>query len=281
MPVLKPQSSARRWFIIEHQRRQCDSQDLKIIFFPTSQLSKKLWADPAYGIITQKNLYRKIKNHMIENLNLATTQICERFRGYLPVVVDVETAGFDPQKNALLEIGAYFIDLDENGVFRVGDSLHFNVKPFEGAEINSNSVQFIGIDPFDPLREAGDEADVIKEFSKAVSKKVKEKKCTRAIMVAHNAHFDHSFIMNAVNRCNYKRCPFHPFSSIDTASLAMVLLGHTVLSKACEIAGIEYDTTRAHGALYDAGVTAELFCKMLNSYGEMLIALQTKGTDSE
>ena len=163
----------------------------------------------------------------------------------------------------------------------MGDSLHFNVKPFEGAEINSNSVQFIGIDPFDPLREAGDEADVIKEFSKAVSKKVKEKKCTRAIMVAHNAHFDHSFIMNAVNRCNYKRCPFHPFSSIDTASLAMVLFGHTVLSKACEIAGIEYDTTRAHGALYDAGVTAELFCKMLNSYGEMLIALQTKGTDSE
>ena len=147
---------------------------------------------------------------MIEQLNLKENPINERFRGYLPVIVDVETAGFDPQKNALLEIGAYFIDLNENGSFVVSGSLHYNIKPFEGAEINKDSVNFIGIDPFDPERDAMDEADAIKEFCKAVSKKVKENKCNRAIMVAHNAHFDHSFIMNAVSRHNYKRCPFQP-----------------------------------------------------------------------
>ena len=207
---------------------------------------------------------------MIEQLNLKENPINERFRGYLPVIVDVETAGFDPQKNALLEIGAYFIDLNENGSFVVSGSLHYNIKPFDGAEINKDSVNFIGIDPFDPERDAMDEADAIKEFCKAVSKKVKENKCNRAIIVAHNAHFDHSFIMNAVSRHNYKRCPFHPFSTIDTASLAMGLLGHTVLAKACEISGIEYDSQKAHGALYDAEVTAELFCTMLNSYQKML-----------
>ena len=67
---------------------------------------------------------------MIEQLNLKENPINERFRGYLPVIVDVETAGFDPQKNALLEIGAYFIDLNENGSFVVSGSLHYNIKPF-------------------------------------------------------------------------------------------------------------------------------------------------------
>ena len=132
---------------------------------------------------------------MIEQLNLKENPINERFRGYLPVIVDVETAGFDPQKNALLEIGAYFIDLNENGSFVVSGSLHYNIKPFDGAEINKDSVNFIGIDPFDPERDAMDEADAIKEFCKAVSKKVKENKCNRAIMVAHNAHFDHSLFI--------------------------------------------------------------------------------------
>lgn len=205
---------------------------------------------------------------MIENLKLPTT-LNERFRGYLPVVVDVESAGFDPKNNALLEIGAYFIKLNDQNQFVLDGSLNYHIKPFEGSLINSESIKFIGIDPFDPKREAIDEAIAIKDFCKEVSKKVKEHKCVRAIMVAHNAHFDHSFILNAAERNHIKRCPFHPFSTIDTATLSATMLAHTVLAKACDLTQIPYDQDKAHGALYDAEVTAKLFCNLLNSYNNL------------
>jgi ribonuclease T len=71
-------------------------------------------------------------------------------------------------------------------------------------------------------------------------------------------------MQQAFGRNNLKRSPFHPFSFIDTASLAAVAFGHTVLSEACLRAGIEFDATRAHNALYDADRTATLFCEIVN-----------------
>ncbi|MBQ8707451.1 MAG: ribonuclease T [Succinivibrionaceae bacterium] len=193
-----------------------------------------------------------------------------RFRGYLPVVIDVETAGFSPRENALLEIGAYPLIFDADGLLRPGELLHYKIRPFEGAKINEKSCQFIHIDPFDPTREAEDERTAIRDLCKKVSARVKAEGCSRAIIVAHNAHFDHSFISAAVDRANYKRSPFHPFSSFDTATLSGIFFGQTVLANACRKAGVVYDQQQAHGAAYDAAVTAELFCFIVNRYGDLL-----------
>ena len=86
------------------------------------------------------------------------------------------------------------------------------------------------------------------------------------ILVAHNAAFDQQFLNRALVRTNVKRSPFHPFSFIDTASLAAVAFGHTVLSEACARAEISFDKDQAHSALYDAERTAELFCAVVNAW---------------
>ena len=54
--------------------------------------------------------------------------------------------------------------------------------------------------------------------------------------------------------------------SFDTTSLAGLALGQTVLVKACRAAGIAFDQSEAHSALYDAQKTTELFCFMVNRY---------------
>lgn len=99
-----------------------------------------------------------------------------------------------------------------------------------------------------------------------VRKGMKESNCSRAIMVAHNATFDHTFTMAAAERASLKRNPFHPFVTFDTAALSGLALGQTVLSKACITAGIEFDGTQAHSALYDTERTAELFCEIVNRW---------------
>ena len=205
--------------------------------------------------------------------------MAERFRGFLPVVIDVETAGFDCKTNALLEIGACLLSFNENGELVTDEILNYNIKPFEGSVINESSCEFIKIDPFDPARNAMDEKEVIKQFCKTVSARVKKEKCTRAIIVAHNAGFDHGFISAAVSRTNYKRSPFHPFSTLDTATLSAVFYGNTVLAKACEAAGISYDNEQAHGAKYDATVTAELFCTIVNNFRSLNLPVPEKQTN--
>lgn len=219
-------------------------------------------------------------------INNFSNILSERFRGFLPVIIDLETTGTDPQKNAIIEIGVNFIKMNENGDLESDSTISYNVKPFEGAEINQASIEFIKIDPFDPKREAQDESIVIKDLCKQVSQKVKESKCKRAILVGHNAHFDHSFLMKSIERIKYKRSPFHPFSCIDTVSLSAIFLGHTVLATSCEIAEIEYDTEKAHHALYDAEITTQLFCKITNYNNELRkLAIKTnqdtESTNSE
>ncbi|WP_111978115.1 ribonuclease T [Algibacillus agarilyticus] len=190
----------------------------------------------------------------------------QRFRGYYPVVIDVETAGFNAKTDALLEIAATLTEMDDDGVISTGETLQFNVNPFEGANLEKSALEFNGIDPFNPLRAAVDEAEALKEIFKAVRKKQKEYDCQRAIMVAHNAAFDMSFFNAALARSSVKRSPFHPFVSFDTTSLAGLVLGQTVLIKACQAAGIEFDNKEAHAAQYDTQKTAELFCYMVNKW---------------
>ncbi|MCQ1058210.1 ribonuclease T [Photobacterium sp. DNB23_23_1] len=193
-----------------------------------------------------------------------------RFRGYFPVVIDVETAGFNAKTDALLEICAVTLQMDEDGWLKPATTLHFHIAPFEGAVIHKEALDFNGIrDPFSPLRGAVSEEAALKEIYKQIRKEQKAQGCSRAIMVAHNANFDHSFVMAASERAKLKRNPFHPFATFDTAALSGLAFGQTVLAKACATAGIDFDNKEAHSALYDTERTAELFCEIVNKWKKL------------
>lgn len=192
-----------------------------------------------------------------------------RFRGFLPVVVDVETGGFNAATDALLEIAATTIAMDEQGFVYPDQTWFFRVEPFEGANIEQAALDFTGIRLNHPLRMAVSEQEAIGEIFKHVRKAVKAAGCKRAVLVGHNAFFDLGFVNAAVERTQIKRNPFHPFSCFDTATLAGLAYGQTVLAKACSAAGIEFDGREAHSARYDTEKTAELFCGIVNRWQEM------------
>ena len=195
--------------------------------------------------------------------------MAKRFRGFLPVVIDVETGGFDCQKNALLEVAAVILEMDSQGMLQIKESLSKNIDPFPGAIIEDSALEFTGIDIYDPERMPEEEGQALREIFQSVRREVSLTGCTRAVMVAHNAHFDLGFVNAAVNRTNIKRNPFHPFSCFDTSSLAGLAFGQTVLAKACEVAQIEFNNRDAHSALYDTIKTAELFCTIVNRWKEL------------
>jgi ribonuclease T len=192
-----------------------------------------------------------------------------RFRGYLPVVVDVETAGFNAQTDALLEVAMVIMDMDDKGMMTPGPSMSANITPFEGANLEQSALDFTGIDPFDPNREAKAEKDTLPGMFKTIRKAMKVKGCKRAILVGHNAHFDLNFINAAIERNEISNSPFHPFSCFDTATLAGLALGHTVLARSCRLAEIDFDNKAAHSALYDTQKTAELFALIVNQWNHM------------
>lgn len=187
----------------------------------------------------------------------------ERFRGFLPVVVDVETSGLAPEQHALLEMAVVLIDYNLEQGFSVGESFSEHILPYIGAEMDPKSLAFNKIDPFHPLRFAIDEKDALKKLFTPIKQALKHYHCQRAVLVGHNAWFDLQFVQRAAIRQDVKS-PFHPFTSFDTATLAGVTFGQTVLAKAMSAARIEFDAKEAHSALYDAKKTAELFCKILN-----------------
>ena len=186
-----------------------------------------------------------------------------RFRGYLPVVVDVETAGFNAATDALLEIAAIVIDLAPDGRLELGESVSCHVEPFEGANLDPKALAFNGIDPTHPFRDALPERDALDHVFKPVRAAVKAAGCKRAILVGHNAFFDLGFINAAVQRTGYKRNPFHPFSTFDTVTLAGMAYGQTVLAKTVVAAGMDWDDSEAHSAIYDTRMTADLFCAII------------------
>lgn len=191
-------------------------------------------------------------------------QIATRFRKFLPVVIDLETAGFEYETDALLEIAAVTVSVNEVGELIPVPLFHEHIEPFEGAHLNPAALAFNKIDPFHPFRHAKPEKTALQSLFRAVSKAIKQHGCHRAILVGHNIAFDHHFLKAAIKRHQLKRSPFHPFSTIDTVGLSAVMLGHTVLAEACARAHIAFDSNLAHQADYDAKVTAELFCYLAN-----------------
>ncbi|MCK3658706.1 ribonuclease T [Pasteurellaceae bacterium Pebbles2] len=189
-----------------------------------------------------------------------------RFRGYYPVIIDVETAGLNSQTDGLLELAAITLKMDEQGWLMPDQTYHCHIQPFEGALINPDSMKINGIKLDDPERNAVaiSELDAITGLFQMVRRGQKDAGCQRSIIVAHNAAFDQGFIMAAAERTGVKRNPFHPFSAFDTSTLSGLMFGQTVLVKACQMAKIPFDGKQAHSALYDTERTADLFCYMVN-----------------
>ena len=195
--------------------------------------------------------------------------IAQRFRGFLPVVIDVETGGFNAKTDAMLEIAAVILEMDSQGNLQIKDHYSKNIEPFPGAVVEQAALEFTGIDIYDPERNAEEEGDALREIFQPIRREVSETGCTRAVMVAHNAHFDLGFVNAASERAQIKRNPFHPFSCFDTSSLSGLAYGQTVLAKACQAAKIDFNNQDAHSALYDTTKTAELFCSIVNRWKEL------------
>lgn len=192
--------------------------------------------------------------------------LAQRFRGYLPVIVDIETAGFNPKKNALLEIAAVIVEINSHNQLEITERYTTHVVPFKNSELDPAALKFNGIDPHHPFRMAIEEKEALELLFKPIKAAVKRNECTRAILVGHNPAFDIGFLNAAIHRTQIKRSPFHPFSTFDTATLGGLAYRQTVLAKIAHAAGLDWDNEKAHSALYDAEKTAELFCKIINRW---------------
>jgi ribonuclease T len=190
--------------------------------------------------------------------------IARRFRGYFPVVVDVETGGFNPDTDALLEIAAVLLGVDADGLWYPTETYACHVLPFNGANLEPAALEFNRIDPHHPLRLAVPERQALQTIFRPVRQALRDTGCTRAVLVGHNPCFDLAFVNAAVKRTGLKRNPFHPFTTFDTATLGGLMFGQTVLARAVEAAGLSWDKREAHAAAYDAMRTAELFCAVVN-----------------
>lgn len=206
-------------------------------------------------MVTQPQILNYKKSLVLKN----------RFRKYLPVVVDIETGGFNPTSNAILEIAITLIE-EENKKLIVGETFRHHIVPFEGSIVEKESLEFTKINLDHPLRNAVTESEALNDLFKIINKAKNKYECSRAILVGHNAHFDNSFLTESLKRNNIKKTPFHKFSVIDTVSLGVLATGQTVLARICDKLNIDYDNDEAHSAAYDTVVTAQVFCSILNKY---------------
>ncbi|AAO26909.1 ribonuclease T [Buchnera aphidicola str. Bp (Baizongia pistaciae)] len=190
----------------------------------------------------------------------------KRFRTFYPVVIDIETAGFNPETDAILEIAIITLKMNEFGLLEKEHLLHFHIQPFKGSRIDKKAIEFHGIDPFSPLRRAISEYEALYSIFNLIHKGIKSNNCTKSIIVAHNAIFDYNFLTAAITRTKIKNNPFHSFVIFDTATLSGLAVGQTVLARACKAIGLTFDNNQAHSALYDTQQTANLFCKIVNRW---------------
>lgn len=207
-----------------------------------------------------------------------TGRLGNRFRGFLPVVVDVETGGFDCERHALLEIAVQLIEVDAEGYLAPGELISTHVEPFAGSEIDPRSLEVTGIVVDHPFRGALDERAALDRIFVPIRAAARRHGCQRAILVGHNAAFDLGFVNAAVRRTGHKRNPFHPFSTFDTVSLAGMAFGQTVLSKAVIAAGLDWDDSQAHSAVYDTERTTQLFCQIINRWQQLSVQTRTQAT---
>ena len=191
-----------------------------------------------------------------------------RFRNFMPVVVDVETGGFNAETDALLEIAAVLIGVNSDMQLYAEKILHHHVEPFENARLEEASLKVNQIDPFHPLRMAKPEKIVLQELFDEIHTALKRYQCSRAILTGHNAFFDLKFLNAAIARNKIEKNPFHQFSNFDTVTLGVLAYRQTVLAKIATASGLKWSEANAHSAIYDAKMTAEIFCSVFNQYAD-------------
>lgn len=204
--------------------------------------------------------------------------IAKRFRGFLPVVVDFETGGFNPERDALLEMAFVTLKMDEHGLLKRDQTYACHVQPFLGAHMDPRCLAVNKIDPYHPFRFAISENQALKEMLGPIKKELARQQCQRAVLVGHNPWFDLSFLLATVKRCHYKNNPFHSFTTFDTATLGAMAFGETILVKAALAAGLPFDREEAHSAIYDAQITADLFCIIINKWQKFKISFAANKT---
>ncbi len=138
-----------------------------------------------------------------------------------------------------------------------------------GVTLGLERLAGLPYDPHHPFRDAVPEREALNRILLPIRKAVKGSGCNRAILVGHNAAFDLGFLKAAVDRTGFKNSPFHSFSVFDTVSLAGLVFGQTVLARAAQMAGLGWNNTEAHAAIYDVEQTAKLFCQIVNRWREL------------
>src|SRR5699024_10873853 len=119
--------------------------------------------------------------------------LAPRFRGFLPVVMDVETGGFNARTDAPLDIAAVLLEMAPGVHLRPATRLHVLVDPLPVATAEPAALDFTGIDPKNPLRGAVSEEPALQGVFAPVRKAVKTHSCNRAVLVGHNSFFDQGF----------------------------------------------------------------------------------------
>ena len=164
------------------------------------------------------------------------------------VVFDLETTGFSPETNRIIEIGAVKV---QNGKIVDKFSTFVNPQvpiPFRIEQLTSINDSMV-IDA--PVI-----ADILPEFMKF---------CEGCVMVAHNADFDMSFIKK---NCQRLDIPCKP-TIVDTVALARVLLPNLNRFKLDTVAkALGVSLENHHRAVDDAGCTAEIFVKFIEMLRE-------------
>ena len=159
------------------------------------------------------------------------------------VVFDLETTGFSPSKNQIIEIGAVKV---ENGSITERFSTFVNPKvpiPFEIEQLTSIND--------DMVLDAPTIDEILPKFMEF---------CQDAVMVAHNADFDMSFIKHNCSALGLE-CEK---TVLDTVALSRVLLPALNRFKLDTVAkALNVSLAHHHRAVDDAACTAEIFVKLV------------------
>ena len=164
------------------------------------------------------------------------------------VVFDLETTGFSPNNNRIIEIGA--VKVVEG---KIVDKFSHFVNP--DVPIPFEIEQLTGIKD-DMVMDAPKIEEILPQFMEF---------CQGAIMVAHNAGFDMSFISK---NCERQKLPCD-YTVIDTVAMARVLLPALNRFKLDTVAkALNIPLENHHRAVDDAGCTAEIFVKFIEMLKE-------------
>ncbi len=160
------------------------------------------------------------------------------------VVFDIETTGFSPVNNRIIEIGA--VKVSGGGISdRFSSFVNPDVPiPFEIEKLTGINDSMVMGAPFIE--------EVLPEFLAF---------CKDAVLVAHNANFDMSFIKENALRQNIRR----QFTYVDTVGIARILLPHQAkhtLDAVAKTMGVSLENH--HRAVDDAEATAEIFVKFIS-----------------